>query len=141
MMGRQILPTADVGAPIGHAGSDKIDAGGYLALQGVPVAADVGRPEDGSIVLRSEVGVASQNERALAGVGAHSVVKRRGMDDAVDVEESGSGAHVEKASVGLIDGSRSSCDIARNWKTVSTCRTIRMRSCSATAQVARWRER
>ena len=73
----QILPAAGVVGPVGDARGREVEAGGNLALQRVPGGIDVGRPEDGSVALRAQVGVAREDQRApFRLVLAEAVVER-----------------------------------------------------------------
>ena len=74
VLGRQVLPAADVVAPVRHAGRGEIEPRGNLALERVPGGVDIRGPEHGAVVLRAEVGVAGEDQRTLLHVAAEAVV-------------------------------------------------------------------
>src|SRR5580698_8189835 len=96
----KVLPAADVGAPVGHAGGSEVDAGRHLAFERVPVAADVRGPEGGAVALRAQVRIARQDQRTRLQVAAEAVIDGRGVKERIDVEEFRARAYRKVASVG-----------------------------------------
>src|ERR1700677_2246583 len=95
----KILPAADIVSPVGNARSREIKARGYLAFERVPGGVDIPGPEDGSVPLRPEVGIARKNERALFEVTADAFINRGRMEQRIDIEIARAGSDEKVTAV------------------------------------------
>ena len=95
----QILPAAGVVAPVIQAGSGDVEPGRNLPLQRIPGRKNIRRPDDGAVVLDAEIAVAGEDQGAVIGVLAESVVERCGVKQRIHVEILRARANVVVAAI------------------------------------------